>query len=192
MVISDLKKLSPSILDIKIYELNGKMKSVNGITKATKEKQEIINKIINENTIYTKKYKKITTKIFMTNFADKSINNKIVEITYSISYLKGELIKRITTIFVTILISVVFMIRFLNIFFGTKIKNSIDKMLWLLVLIVFLDLNFIKKEVVIEGVEDIETLELLKEISCEKIQGYYISKPISKENLMIFCKSHAR
>lgn len=50
----------------------------------------------------------------------------------------------------------------------------------------------LKKEVVIEGVEDIETLELLKEISCEKIQGYYISKPISKEKLMIFCKNHAR
>lgn len=146
MVIADLKKLSSSILDIKIYELNGDIKSVNGIIKANKEKQELINRIFKENIVYTKKQKKITTKMFMTNFQDKSIRNKIIEITYDISYLKSELIKRIITIFVAVLISVVFMIRFLNIFFGTKIKNSIDKMLWLLALLVFLDLRFIEKE----------------------------------------------
>lgn len=48
----------------------------------------------------------------------------------------------------------------------------------------------LKKEVIVEGVEDKETIELLKEINCKNIQGYYISKPISKEDLMIFLKNN--
>ena len=35
------------------------------------------------------------------------------------------------------------------------------------------------KEIVAEGVDDIETLTTLKEMKCEKIQGYYYSKPLS-------------
>lgn len=35
------------------------------------------------------------------------------------------------------------------------------------------------KEIVAEGVDDIETLAILKEMKCEKIQGYYYSKPLS-------------
>lgn len=34
------------------------------------------------------------------------------------------------------------------------------------------------KEIVAEGVENIETLNILKEMKCEKIQGYYYSKPL--------------
>jgi len=35
------------------------------------------------------------------------------------------------------------------------------------------------KQVVCEGVEDLETVNLLKELNCEKIQGYYYSKPLT-------------
>ncbi len=37
------------------------------------------------------------------------------------------------------------------------------------------------KQVVCEGVEDIATVNLLKELNCEKIQGYFYSKPLSFE-----------
>lgn len=35
------------------------------------------------------------------------------------------------------------------------------------------------KQVVCEGVEDLGTVELLKHLKCEKIQGYYYSKPLN-------------
>lgn len=37
------------------------------------------------------------------------------------------------------------------------------------------------KEVIAEGVDDIETLNILKEMQCQKIQGYYYSEPLSFE-----------
>lgn len=37
------------------------------------------------------------------------------------------------------------------------------------------------KQVVCEGVEDAATAKLIKELGCEKIQGYYYSKPLSFE-----------
>ena len=40
------------------------------------------------------------------------------------------------------------------------------------------------KQVVCEGVEDIETVNLLKTLNCEKIQGYFYSKPLSFENFV--------
>jgi diguanylate cyclase (GGDEF)-like protein/PAS domain S-box-containing protein len=41
----------------------------------------------------------------------------------------------------------------------------------------------LKMEVIAEGVEDFIQLELLKEINCDVIQGYYFSKPIAYEYL---------
>lgn len=39
----------------------------------------------------------------------------------------------------------------------------------------------LNKQIVCEGVEDIETVNLLKTLKCEKIQGYYYSKPLDFE-----------
>jgi EAL domain-containing protein (putative c-di-GMP-specific phosphodiesterase class I) len=41
----------------------------------------------------------------------------------------------------------------------------------------------LKMEVIAEGVEDYVQLELLKEINCDVVQGYYFSKPIPYEYL---------
>ncbi|WP_186893610.1 EAL domain-containing protein [Acetobacterium malicum] len=38
-------------------------------------------------------------------------------------------------------------------------------------------------KIVVEGVETIDQLEILKDLPCNKIQGYYFSKPVSKLNL---------
>jgi diguanylate cyclase len=40
------------------------------------------------------------------------------------------------------------------------------------------------KEVVAEGVEDLACLDILKEMHCEKIQGYYYGKPMSFEEFI--------
>ncbi len=40
------------------------------------------------------------------------------------------------------------------------------------------------KEVVAEGVEDLACLEILKQMNCEKIQGYYYGKPMSFEEFI--------
>jgi EAL domain-containing protein (putative c-di-GMP-specific phosphodiesterase class I) len=40
------------------------------------------------------------------------------------------------------------------------------------------------KEVVAEGVEDLACLEILKEMKCEKIQGYYYGKPMPFEEFI--------
>jgi len=40
--------------------------------------------------------------------------------------------------------------------------------------------------IIAEGVEDIETVKLLKELECDMIQGYYYSKPICEEDLLLF------
>ena len=39
-------------------------------------------------------------------------------------------------------------------------------------------------EVVVEGVEEKEQYEYLKELSCDKIQGYYISKAVPEEEFI--------
>ena len=40
-------------------------------------------------------------------------------------------------------------------------------------------------DVIVEGVEIKEQIELLKSLNCDKIQGFYISEPVSKENFII-------
>ncbi len=45
-------------------------------------------------------------------------------------------------------------------------------------------------EVVAEGVEDIETLELLREIGCDLVQGYYVSPPIEVHHFIEWAKAH--
>ncbi|MDI1298207.1 EAL domain-containing protein [Methylotenera sp.] len=42
------------------------------------------------------------------------------------------------------------------------------------------------KEVIAEGVEDLACLNILKEMNCEKIQGYYYGKPMSFEVFVIW------
>lgn len=44
------------------------------------------------------------------------------------------------------------------------------------------------KEVVAEGVEDIECLNMLKEMQCDKIQGYYYAKPMAFEAFVPWLK----
>ncbi len=41
-------------------------------------------------------------------------------------------------------------------------------------------------KVVAEGVETIEQLEILKQFQCQYVQGFYFSKPLSKEDFLIF------
>ena len=40
------------------------------------------------------------------------------------------------------------------------------------------------KVVIAEGVEDLACLNILKEMNCEKIQGYYYGKPMSFEEFI--------
>lgn len=47
----------------------------------------------------------------------------------------------------------------------------------------------LNKQVVCEGVEDIETVNLLKELDCEKIQGYYYSKPLKFDHFTDWVKA---
>ena len=42
------------------------------------------------------------------------------------------------------------------------------------------------KQIIAEGVENHETLEFLKKINCDEIQGYYYAKPMKKIELMKF------
>jgi diguanylate cyclase len=42
------------------------------------------------------------------------------------------------------------------------------------------------KEVIAEGVEDLACLNILKEMNCEKIQGYYYGKPMSFEEFTVW------
>ncbi len=42
----------------------------------------------------------------------------------------------------------------------------------------------LKMQVVAEGVEDKETLDLLKQLGCDIAQGYYISKPMPPDDLL--------
>ena len=42
------------------------------------------------------------------------------------------------------------------------------------------------KQVIAEGVEDLECLNILKEMNCEKIQGYYYGKPMSFEEFIVW------
>lgn len=44
------------------------------------------------------------------------------------------------------------------------------------------------KSVIAEGVEDLETLEFLKQIDCDEIQGYFYAKPMVKSTLTEFLK----
>ena len=48
----------------------------------------------------------------------------------------------------------------------------------------------IRKELVIEGVETREEVEVLSEMSCDFIQGFYYSKPLPVEAFVQFLKDH--
>lgn len=50
-------------------------------------------------------------------------------------------------------------------------------------------IHSIGRKVIAEGVETKEQFLLLKELKCDKIQGYYFSKPLEKENFFNYCKS---
>ena len=50
----------------------------------------------------------------------------------------------------------------------------------------------LKMKVVAEGIEDLETWELLKSVSCDIGQGYYFSKPLSHHDLLEWQRAWAR
>ena len=43
--------------------------------------------------------------------------------------------------------------------------------------------------VVAEGIEDEDTLRQLSDLGCEQAQGYFMSKPISSDDLLLWLKS---
>ncbi|MDF2949640.1 MAG: hypothetical protein K0R07_1677, partial [Sedimentibacter sp.] len=47
-------------------------------------------------------------------------------------------------------------------------------------------------EVVAEGVETKEQVDILKRIGCDIIQGYYYSKPLTPEKLYEYIKIHTQ
>ena len=48
----------------------------------------------------------------------------------------------------------------------------------------------LKLEVIAEGVENEEQLEILQRLNCKYVQGYYFSKPISANDTIAFLKNH--
>jgi EAL domain-containing protein (putative c-di-GMP-specific phosphodiesterase class I) len=60
------------------------------------------------------------------------------------------------------------------------VKNTIDMS------------HLLGKGVIVEGVEDKNTFNLLKTLNCEQIQGFYISKGIIKEKLEIFLEEYIK
>lgn len=50
----------------------------------------------------------------------------------------------------------------------------------------------INKKLVVEGVETEETKNALTDMSCDYIQGFYYSRPLSEENLIAFLRKHNR
>jgi len=54
---------------------------------------------------------------------------------------------------------------------------------WIIVKTIINLAHELKIKVVAEGVEDEQVLQVLKELNCDEIQGYLISKPLSKGNL---------
>ncbi len=43
---------------------------------------------------------------------------------------------------------------------------------------------------IVEGVETVEQVEFVKKLECDVIQGYYYSKPISKEQFEVYFSEH--
>ncbi|MBQ8941395.1 MAG: EAL domain-containing protein [Firmicutes bacterium] len=58
------------------------------------------------------------------------------------------------------------------------IKNTINMM------------KDIRKEIVAEGVEDEKTVNLLNELGCDYIQGFYFAKPMPKDDFLQFIKEN--
>ena len=50
--------------------------------------------------------------------------------------------------------------------------------------------NSLGKEVLAEGVEDKECLELIKKMKIHKCQGYYFAKPMPFEKFIVWAKQH--
>jgi diguanylate cyclase (GGDEF)-like protein/PAS domain S-box-containing protein len=48
----------------------------------------------------------------------------------------------------------------------------------------------LKLEVIAEGVEDAEQLEILQKLNCKYVQGYYFSKPISEDDTITFLHNY--
>jgi len=46
------------------------------------------------------------------------------------------------------------------------------------------------KEVLVEGVEDIDCLNLIKGLNFKKVQGYYFSKPLPFDEFVEWAKAH--
>lgn len=70
---------------------------------------------------------------------------------------------------------------FIDKIFDKEMKIIIQQLITLI--------HSIGRKVIAEGVETKEQFLLLKELKCDKIQGYYFSKPLEKNSFLHYCKS---
>ncbi len=70
---------------------------------------------------------------------------------------------------------------FIDKIFDQEMKIIIRKLISLI--------HSIGRKVIAEGVETKEQFLLLKELKCDKIQGYYFSEPLEKDSFFNYCKS---
>ncbi len=69
------------------------------------------------------------------------------------------------------------------------IDKIFDKEMKIIIKQLIVLIHSIGRKVIAEGVETKEQFLLLKELKCDKIQGYYFSKPLEKDSFFHYCKS---
>ncbi len=63
-----------------------------------------------------------------------------------------------------------------------------DPMMWIVIKNTVNMLHEMKKEILVEGVEEARTFDRFRDLGCEYIQGYYFSKPLPADEFIKFMK----
>ena len=67
-----------------------------------------------------------------------------------------------------------------------------DKMMWTVIVNTITMLKQMNKIILVEGVEDEETVKAFEKLGCDYIQGYYFSKPLPEKEYIEFLKKNNR